>query len=139
MAKKNTATATVKKSTAGIPRITAAILGLDAQKQAEWVDGLKNVKTGEPLNDEQKADVRARLEKAVANPKASKASKVMDWGKLFSNRSAEELVNAAAALAAASATAISEEEKAIAEVEARIEQRKAKVLAAKAGQQAVTA
>jgi hypothetical protein len=124
-----------KKSTKGIPRITAAVLAMDAAAQSTWVDGLMIVGTTTPLSDEQKADVRARLSKAVIKPRKTRS---LNWSETFAGRTAEDLAAANTALKTALVGAKSQMEQDIANLVMQIEQKKA-ALAASQVSEPVTA
>ena len=120
MAKKNETTTTVKvrKSTAGIPRVTNKVLAMDEAARKEWLDKVPAA---------HKDEVEKRLNDALAGGRKGKTKKI-DLSTIFNGRSVEELTEAQNALNTALAAAA---ETAEAEAEAELEKLQAKLTAIK--------
>lgn len=113
-----TGTATVKKSTKGIPRITDKVLAMDEAGRKAWFDAKCS-----GLSPEIQAEIQARMV-AGRVPKASK--KVVNFDALFAGKSLEVLTNAKIALDKALAeTAVREEAELNAKIAALTQQKEA--------------
>jgi hypothetical protein len=125
MAKKNDGTTTttptpakVRKSTAGIPRVTNKVLAMDEAARKEWLDKVPAAHKGE---------VEKRLNDLLKDGRKGKTKKI-DFTTIFNGRTVEELTEAQNALNAALAAASETEE---AEAEAELEKLRAKIAAIK--------
>ena len=122
---------TVRKSTAGVPRVTDKVLALDEAGRSKWLAE----KCGS-LNAEQKAEVEKRLAEAVAG---GRKVKTVNLTTIFTGRSVAELTEAQTALTAALAAAAEAEEENLNRIIAKAEQQKAALAAARKAQAEQTA
>ena len=139
MAKKITtapaANAKVRKSTAGIPRITNGVLAMSEADRAKWLD-----ESCKDLTAEVKAEVAARLATVLKEGRKGKAkTKTVDFAAMFKGRTVKELGEAQTALSSALADAATAEEDTLNKVVAEAQQKLEAIAAARKAKESVPA